>query len=104
MATMHLFKDAKLWWRSRYVDIQKGRCIIDTWDNLKKELRSQFFSENVEILARRKLRKLKHTGTIQEYVKQFAGLMLDISDMTENEKIFSFVEGLKPWARTKVNE
>ena len=30
--------------------------------------------------------------------------MLDISDMTEKDKIFGFVEGLKPWARTKLYE
>ena len=30
--------------------------------------------------------------------------MLDIHDMIEKDKIFSFVEGLKPWARTKQYE
>ncbi|TYK01597.1 reverse transcriptase [Cucumis melo var. makuwa] len=104
LATMHLSEDAKLWWRSRFVDIQEGRCTIDTWDALKRELRSQFFPENVEILARRKLRELKHTGSIREYVKQFAGLMLDIRDMSEKDKVFCFVEGLKPWAKTKLYE
>ncbi|KAA0051471.1 uncharacterized protein E5676_scaffold148G00190 [Cucumis melo var. makuwa] len=102
LATMYLCEDAKLWWRSRY--IQEGRCTIDTWDVLKKELRSQFFSKNVEILARQKLCDLKHTGNIQEYVKQFAGLMLDIRDMSEKDKVFCFVEGLKPWAKTKLYE
>ncbi|KAA0067252.1 uncharacterized protein E5676_scaffold231G00330 [Cucumis melo var. makuwa] len=104
LATMHLSEDAKLWWRSRYVDIQEGRCTVDTWDALKRELRSQFFPENVEILARRKLRNLRHTGEIREYVKQFAGLMLDIRDMSEKDKVFCFVEGLKPWARAKLYE
>ncbi|KAA0055009.1 uncharacterized protein E6C27_scaffold43052G001620 [Cucumis melo var. makuwa] len=103
-ATMYLCEDTKLWWRSRYMDIQEGRCTIDTWDVLKKELPSQFFSENVEILARRKLRDLKHTDTIREYVKQFIGLMLDIRDMSEKNKVFYFVEGLKPWAKTKLYE
>ncbi|KAA0052266.1 uncharacterized protein E6C27_scaffold207G00900 [Cucumis melo var. makuwa] len=104
LATMHLSEDAKLWWRSRYVDIQEGRCTVDTWDALKRELRSQFFPENVEILARRKLRDLRHTGKIWEYVKQFAGLMLDIRDMSEKDKVFCFVEGLKLWARVKLYE
>ncbi|KAA0057412.1 uncharacterized protein E6C27_scaffold280G002880 [Cucumis melo var. makuwa] len=104
LATMHLSEDAKLWWRSRYVDIQEGRCTVDTWDALKRELRSQFFPENVEILARRKLRDLRHTGEIREYVKQFAGLMLDIRDMSEKDKVFYFVEGLKSWARAKLYE
>ncbi|TYK01360.1 uncharacterized protein E5676_scaffold29G00460 [Cucumis melo var. makuwa] len=84
--------------------MQEGRCAIDTWDALKRELRSQFFPQNVEILARRKLRKLKHTGSIQKYVKQFAGLMLDIRDMSEKDKVFCFVEGLKPWTKTKLYE
>ncbi|KAA0034901.1 uncharacterized protein E6C27_scaffold103G00290 [Cucumis melo var. makuwa] len=104
LTTMYLCEDAKLWWRSRYMDIQEGRCSIDTWDVLKKELRSLFFPENVEILARRKLCDLKHTGKIREYVKQFAGLMLDICDMSEKDKVFCFVEGLKPWARAKLYE
>ena len=30
------------------MDIQDGRCIVDTWDSLKQELRSQFFTGNVE--------------------------------------------------------
>ena len=71
---------------------------------MKKELRSQFFPENLEIQARRKLRELKHTGNIREYVKLFAGLMLDIRDMSEKDKVFCFVEGLKPWAKTKLYE
>ncbi|KAA0053384.1 uncharacterized protein E6C27_scaffold428G00460 [Cucumis melo var. makuwa] len=104
LTMMHLSEDAKLWWRSRFVDMQEGRCTIDTWDALKRELRSQFFPENVEILARRKLRELKHTGIIWEYVKQFAGLMLDIRDMSEKDKVFCFVEGLKSWAKTKLYE
>ncbi|TYK28632.1 uncharacterized protein E5676_scaffold2030G00580 [Cucumis melo var. makuwa] len=90
--------------QSRYIDLQEGRCTIDTWDALKKELRSQFFSENVEILAQRKLRELKHTCNVREYVKQFAGLMLDIRDMSKKDKVFCFVEGLKWWAKTKLYE
>ncbi|KAA0051406.1 uncharacterized protein E6C27_scaffold55G001490 [Cucumis melo var. makuwa] len=73
-------------------------------DVLKKELYSQFFPENVEILARQKLRDLKHIGNIREYVKQFAGLILDIRDMSEKDKVFCFVVGLKPWAKTKLYE
>ncbi|KAA0055060.1 uncharacterized protein E6C27_scaffold43052G002320 [Cucumis melo var. makuwa] len=58
----------------------------------------------MEILARRKLRDLKHTGKIREYVKKFGGLMLDIRDMSEKDKVFCFFEGLKPWVKTKLYE
>ncbi|KAA0042036.1 uncharacterized protein E5676_scaffold306G002780 [Cucumis melo var. makuwa] len=56
LATMHLSEDAKLWWRSRYVDMQEGRCTTD------------------------------------------------IHDMSKKHKVFCFVEGLKPWAKTKLYE
>ncbi|TYJ96946.1 uncharacterized protein E5676_scaffold220G00560 [Cucumis melo var. makuwa] len=104
LAMMHLSEDAKLWWRSRYVDMQEERYTIDTWDALKRELHLQFFPENVEILARQKLHELKHTDSILEYVKEFAGLMLDICDMFEKDKVFYFVKGLKSWAKTKLYE
>lgn len=29
--------------------------------------------------------------------------MLDIRDMSEKDKIFSFVSGLKPWAQVELN-
>ncbi|KAH7846924.1 hypothetical protein Vadar_019776 [Vaccinium darrowii] len=63
-ATMYLTGDAKLWWRTKYDEIEKGTCTIDSWERLKEELKLQFFSENVEYNARRALRDLKHTGTI----------------------------------------
>ena len=40
LATMHLVDDIKLWWRSKYMDIQDGRCTMDTWECLKQELHS----------------------------------------------------------------
>ncbi|KAL0319906.1 UNVERIFIED_CONTAM: hypothetical protein Sradi_5252100 [Sesamum radiatum] len=65
-------------------------------------IRVQFFPENVEYNARRALRKLEHTGSMQDYVKSFSALMLDIRDMSEKDKLFTFIEGLKPWARLEL--
>ncbi|XP_072980653.1 uncharacterized protein [Typha angustifolia] len=101
-ATMYLDGDAKLWWRTHYEDIQGGRCNINTWEDLKRELKVQFLPENVEFIARRSLRHLTQTGSIREYVKQFSTLMLDIRDMSEKDKPFHFLEGLKPWAQTEL--
>ena len=77
---------------------------MDTWDSLKQELHSQFFPEIAKIIARRKLKVLRHTGSIRDYVKQFSRLMLDIRDMSEKDKVFDFVEGLKSWAKIKFYE
>ncbi|CAL5330901.1 unnamed protein product [Camellia sinensis] len=102
MATMYLSGDAKLWWRTKHDEMQRGLCTIETWEQLKHELKLQFFLENVEYNAQRALRDLKHTGTIRDYVKEFYRLMLDIKDMLEKDKLFFFLEGLKPWARVEL--
>ena len=94
MAAMYLAGDAKLWWRSKFVN---DECPIKTWRDLKRELKSQFFFENVEYNARRKLRELVQTRTVREYVKGFTTLMLDIRNMSEKDKMFYFLKGLKSW-------
>lgn len=72
------------------MDIQEGRCTIDIWYRLKQEFCSQFLLENVEILARRKLRELRYINIVRDYVKQFSGLMLDTRDMFEKDKFLCF--------------
>ncbi|KAL0415857.1 UNVERIFIED_CONTAM: hypothetical protein Slati_3417600 [Sesamum latifolium] len=62
-------------------------------------IHEQFFPENVEYNARRALQKLEHSGSVRDYVKAFSVLMLDIRDMSEKDKLFTFMEGLKLWAR-----
>ncbi|KAL0456008.1 UNVERIFIED_CONTAM: hypothetical protein Slati_0940000 [Sesamum latifolium] len=99
---MYLTGDAKLWWRTKYSEIQANQVRLDTWALLREAIRVQFFPENVEYNARRALRKLEHTGSMQDYVKAFSALMLDIRDMSEKDKLFTFMEGLKPWARVEL--
>ncbi|XP_068666698.1 uncharacterized protein [Aristolochia californica] len=101
-ATMYLTDDAMLWWRRRYGDVTEGRCTIATWEDFRKEIKSQFFPENVEYLARKDLKRLKHTGSIREYVNQFTALLLNISDMAEKDKLFFFMDGLQPWAEQEL--
>ncbi|KAL0433231.1 UNVERIFIED_CONTAM: hypothetical protein Slati_2657400 [Sesamum latifolium] len=101
-ATMYLTGDAKLWWRTKYSEIQANQVRLDTWALLREAIRVQFFPENVEYNARWALRKLEHTGSMQDYVKAFSALMLDIRDISEKDKLFTFMEGLKPWARVEL--
>ena len=103
MATMYLSGDAKLWWRTKYQEIQQGRCQVDSWEDLRRELKSQFFPKNASSIARDKILDLKHTGSVREYVKKFAGYMLDIQDMAESDKVHQFIRNLKPWAKTELN-
>ncbi|XP_022975706.1 uncharacterized protein LOC111475733, partial [Cucurbita maxima] len=104
VASMYLTDDAKLWWRTKVQDIEDGLCTIDSWEDLKKELRDQFLPENAGHLAMEKLVALKHTGGIRDYVRQFSTLMLDIRGTSEKDKVFFFINGLQPWAKTKLHE
>ncbi|KAL0401398.1 UNVERIFIED_CONTAM: hypothetical protein Slati_4169700 [Sesamum latifolium] len=88
--------------RTKYFEILANQVRLDTWALLPEAIRVQFFPENVEYNARRALRKLEHTGSMQDYVKAFSALLLDIRDMSEKDKLFTFMEGLKPWARVEL--
>jgi len=99
VTSMYLTGDAKLWWRSRLDDdMSSGRPLIETWETLKKELKDQFLPCNTAWLARESLKKLRHTSTVREYVKEFSSLMLDIKNMSDDDKLFNFMSGLQPWA------
>ncbi|XP_059663503.1 uncharacterized protein LOC132309188 [Cornus florida] len=79
ITSMYLSGDAKLWWRTwTEDDVSAGRPRIKVWETLKKELKDQFLPLNTAWIARESLKKLKHIGTVHDYVKDFSSLMLDI--------------------------
>ncbi|KAL8125228.1 hypothetical protein AgCh_012780 [Apium graveolens] len=65
----------------------------------KRELKEQFLPLNASWLARESLRNLKQTGTVRDYLKEFISLLLDIKNMSDEDKLFNFLAGLKPWAQ-----
>jgi hypothetical protein len=69
---------------------------------MRKELKDQFLPCNTTWVARDSLKKLKHTTSIREYVKQFSSLMLDIKDMSEADKLYNFLSGLQGWAQLEL--
>ncbi|WKA01672.1 hypothetical protein VitviT2T_019942 [Vitis vinifera] len=93
---MYLTGDAKLWWRTRMEDdTESGRPQITTWETLKKELKDQFLSTNTVWVAKEVLKRLRHIGSVMDYVKEFSSLMLDIKNMLEEDKLFNFIFGLQ---------
>ena len=82
--TLYLIDTATLWWRQRFADIERRTSTIDTWDAFKREIKRQFYPEDMAYLARKSLKRLKHTGSIHEYVKEFSTLMLEIPNMVED--------------------
>ena len=96
ITSMYLSGDAKLWWRTRMGDdAESRRPQIDTWETQKRELKEQFLPTNSAWLARESLKRLKHTGSVREYVKEFSSIMLDIRNMSDEDKLFNFISGLQ---------
>ena len=79
-----------------------GRGKIDSWEALKKELKDQFLPTNTTWVVKDSLKKLKQTSTVKEYVKTFSFLMLDIKNMSKEDKLFNFMSGLQPWAQLEL--
>jgi hypothetical protein len=103
LTVLYLTGDAKLWWRTRTKDDLSAGCPkIKTWDRLKQELKEQFLPNNTSWIAREELKRLKHERSVHEYVKSFSSLILDIENMSEDNRLFNFISGLQTWAQAKL--
>ena len=82
--------------------MEKDICIIETWEDFKREIKRQFYPEDVAYLARKNMRRLKHTSSIHDYVKEFSSLMLEIPNMIEEELLFNFMDNPQWWAEQEL--
>nr|CAN67905.1 hypothetical protein VITISV_036153 [Vitis vinifera] len=48
------------------------------------------------------MRRLKHTSSIHDYVKEFSSLMLEIPNMIEEELLFNFMDNPQWWAEQEL--
>lgn len=71
MTTMYLSRDAKLWWRTHVSEVCLGQPKIEKWEDMKVEFKKQFLPSTTSWLARDSLQKLKHSGTVHDYVNNF---------------------------------
>ncbi|KAK4380949.1 hypothetical protein Sango_3015800 [Sesamum angolense] len=77
ITSMYLSGNAKLWWRTLLSDdASANRDKIETWEVLK--------------------------SIVRDYVKEFSSLMLDVRDMSEEDKLFNFLSGLQTWAQMEL--
>ncbi|PWA72092.1 hypothetical protein CTI12_AA274570 [Artemisia annua] len=102
-APTFLRESAQLWWRRKHHEREKGICDLNTWDQFKTELRKQFVPHNADSEAKAKLRRLRHTGTISDYIKEFTTTLLEIDDVADQDALFYFKDGLKEWARVEID-
>ena len=101
-ASLFLTDNALLWWRRRSCEIEQGTFTLETWDDFKKDIKLHFYPENARFEAKEKLRWLKQTGTVREYVAEYSNLLFEIPDISEEDKFVFFISGLQPWARQEL--
>ncbi|KAI9174873.1 hypothetical protein LWI28_023990 [Acer negundo] len=75
-------------------DLSVGRPNIVVWESLKMELKNQFLPCNTVCLEMENIKKLKQTRSVRDYVKEFSSLLLDILNMSKEDKLFDFMSGL----------
>ncbi len=101
-AAMFLRDVAMLWWRRRADDVKRGAVPITTWVQFQTELRKQFFPAFAKDDARARLRRLTQKGDVREYVREFSELLLEVPDLSNEDSLFTFLDGLKPWAKMEL--
>ena len=73
-----------------------------TYKALKRELKTQFGFIDEERRARDRLREVKQTKTVINYVKEFEDITLHLPQATDDELKHAFTYGLKPHIRSQV--
>lgn len=60
--------------------------MIDTCDALKKELNGQFLPFNIAWVAWEAMKKLRHIGSMRDYVKEFSSLLFNIKKYVQRRQ------------------
>lgn len=94
---------ALTWWRYRTQQVRDGQQVaITTWATFREVITAQFRALDEGRLARDKLKTLRQLGGVRDYAQRFQTLMLDLPNMHEDDKVWSFCSGLKPGVRVLV--
>ena len=101
VVAMFLTDTMKLWWRNRAKDVASSKIAerIENWEQMKTSLKAQFGPGNQSWVARNELMQIRHTTKIQAYIKAYTSVMLEIKDMSEEDRLYHFMKGLQGWAQ-----
>ncbi|GJW95402.1 ATP-binding cassette subfamily C member 8 [Tanacetum coccineum] len=96
--------DDFLWEMEQYLDGVKmrGTATINTWAEFVVDFKKQFYLENSKNEAKSQLRKFTQFGTIREYVKEFTTHVLEIPELSDQDSLFYFLDGLQGWAKMEL--
>ncbi len=77
-----------------------------TWEFFKERVESEFVPRNSDYISRCKLCNLVNAtnDNLQQYVRAYLELMLEIRHMHELNRVCQFMMGLPTWAKLKLKE
>jgi CRISPR/Cas system CSM-associated protein Csm4 (group 5 of RAMP superfamily) len=82
---------AQTWWRS----LEMNRRAPDNWEEFERQLKAQFAPIDELEELRDQLANLKQFRSVVDYNTEFTNLILQITDLSEAEKINKYKRGLK---------
>ena len=68
---------------------------MNMWELFREEFKKAFFANNVIYEAKLNFRELKQKGSIRAYVREFTTLTLQIPNLTDEDMLFHFLDGLQ---------
>lgn len=80
------------WYRSL---MKEGDICMNSWESFKMAFLREFKPLDSDLILRRRLRELKQAGSLEKYNAEFRNIAVGIADMSESEKLFNYLEGLK---------
>jgi len=103
LASMHLRASALLWWRERCNAVKRDvEDPIQTWTDFVARLRRYLQPADQARMFKFKLKDLKQTGSLTNYVSEFLDLALQLPELNDAEKVDSFVWGLQSQTKNEV--
>lgn len=98
-----LADSALTWYRMHSADVARGVTQeYNNWDEFRTALITRFTPISPERTARQKLATLKQRQSVRAYAQEFNLCMIELPEMNEKDRIFRFLEGLKPEVRIHV--
>ena len=91
---VHMSGAAAQWFETQ----QTGATPIGTWVEFEERFLKRYRPVKAEMAARQRLSQLKQRATtsVSVYASLFQSILSPITDMSEKDKLFSFIQGLLP--------
>ena len=103
IAGTRLEKGASSWFRAEKANIRNGdRAPWANWREFAREITAAFSAITEEEQARKQLKSLSQTGSVQNYIQHFRDLKLRIPSMSVADTYAAFMDGLKPAIRQQI--